>query len=284
MRKIFGIFVLCLLSGCTDGLIPKAEPCLVIEGWIEEGRFPVVLLSTTVPVGEEEKDMESLRDHVVRWGKVTISDGEREVILTGGPDERFIPPYSYTTARMRGEAGKEYTVTAEYDGHVATATTVIPEGKDLKYLKAETLSSGKSRIVAGLKDDASEKNFYKFFVMREGKDSTYMSSFLGLVNDEILKDGVNEVAVYNSMNVREGEFDQYFEKDDVVRVRFCTLDEASWEYWSDFEEIQSLSRNPFFPVSKMIRSNVTGGLGYWAGYGSRYYKVDMSSSSSEQSK
>ena len=111
--------------------------------------------------------------------------------------------------------------------------------------------------------------------MREGKDSSYVSSFLGLVNDEILKDGMNEIAVYNGMSVRDGKFDQYFEAGDVVYVRFCTLDGKSWEYWSDFEEVQSLSKNPFFPVSGMISSNVSGGLGYWAGYGSAYYRIQI---------
>ena len=109
-----------------------------------------------------------------------------------------------------------------------------------------------------------------------GKDSIYMSSFLGLVNDEVLSDGVNEISVYNGMSVRESDFNQYFEDDDIVYVRFSTMDEASWRYWDAFEEIQSLSRNPFFPVSNAIKSNVTGGLGYWAGYGSTYYRLPIS--------
>jgi hypothetical protein len=53
------------------------------------------------------------------------------------------------------------------------------------------------------------------------------------------------------------------------------LDKESWEYWNDFEEVQSLSSNPLFPVSTDIRSNIKGGLGYWAGYGSAYYKVSI---------
>ena len=58
-------------------------------------------------------------------------------------------------------------------------------------------------------------------------------------------------------------------------VRFSTLDYASFCYWEDFEDILTLSRNPFFPVSKKVRSNVSSGYGYWAGYGSSYYKVSI---------
>ena len=261
-----------------DIRLSEAESELVLEGWIEEDGFPVVLLSTSVPVTTGSKDMESLQEHIVRWGKVVISDGDKEVVLTGGPDERFIPPYSYTTAKMRGQAGKTYTLKAEYKDRRITASTTIPQSKELEYLRTEQVSPGKYKIVAGMKDDSSGKDFYKFFVKREGKDSAYMSSFRGLVNDEVLTDGVNEVSVYNGISVRESDFDQYFEEDDVVYVRFSTMDEASWIYWDGFEEIQSLSRNPFFPVSNAIRSNVTGGLGYWAGYGSTYYRLPISAS------
>lgn len=279
MKRLLGILVACVCCfSCVDIRLSEAESELVLEGWIEEDGFPVVLLSTSVPVTTGSKDMESLQEHIVRWGKVVISDGDKEVVLTGGPDERFIPPYSYTTAKMRGQAGKTYTLKAEYKDRRITASTTIPQSKELEYLRTEQVSPGKYKIVAGMKDDSSGKDFYKFFVKREGKDSAYMSSFRGLVNDEVLTDGVNEVSVYNGISVRESDFDQYFEEDDVVYVRFSTMDEASWIYWDGFEEIQSLSRNPFFPVSNAIRSNVTGGLGYWAGYGSTYYRLPISAS------
>lgn len=277
MKRLLVILTACLCClRCVDIRLPEADSELVLEGWIEEGGFPVVLLSTSVPVATDSKDMESLHEHIVRWGKVVISDGDREVVLTGGPDDRFIPPYSYTTAKMRGQAGKTYTLKAEYNGRQMTASTTIPQSKELEYLRTEQVSPGKYKIIAGMKDDAPGKNFYKFFVKREGKDSIYMSSFLGLVNDEVLSDGVNEISVYNGMSVRESDFNQYFEDDDIVYVRFSTMDEASWRYWDAFEEIQSLSRNPFFPVSNAIKSNVTGGLGYWAGYGSTYYRLPIS--------
>ena len=279
MKRLLGILLACVcFFSCVDIRLPEAESELVLEGWIEEDGFPGVLLSTSVPVTTGSKDMESLQEHIVRWGKVVISDGDKEVVLTGGPDERFIPPYSYTTAKMRGQAGKTYTLKAEYKDRRITASTTIPQSKELEYLRTEQVSPGKYKIVAGMKDDSSGKDFYKFFVKREGKDSAYMSSFRGLVNDEVLTDGVNEVSVYNGISVRESDFDQYFEEDDVVYVRFSTMDEASWIYWDGFEEIQSLSRNPFFPVSNAIRSNVTGGLGYWAGYGSTYYRLPISAS------
>ena len=98
MNRNYHILLAALLicCGCSDLRLARSESKLVMEGWIEDGRFPVVLLSTSVPVSTEPQDMESLQDHIVRWGKVTVSDGEREVVLTGGPDDRFIPPYMFS--------------------------------------------------------------------------------------------------------------------------------------------------------------------------------------------
>lgn len=56
---------------------------------------------------------------------------------------------------------------------------------------------------------------------------------------------------------------------------FLLADRFSKTY---FEDILSLSRNPFFPVNKKISSNVSSGYGYWAGYGSVYYKISISDS------
>ena len=274
------VAILLLLCGCSDLDLQKSGQCLVLEGWIEDGGFPVVLLTTSVPVSTEKQNLDSLAKHIVRWGKVTISDGEKECVMTGGMDTRFIPPYSYTTARMRGVAGKQYTVVAEYAGMSATAVTTIPEPKKLEYLRVESVGPADTsfRIVAGLKDDRTTVDYYRFFVRKNGIDSTFYSSFLGLVSDDILSAEVDEVPVYNCMTVTDTLYRQEFGSGDIVDVRFSTLDSNSWEYWSDFDAIQSLSMNPFFPVHKKIRSNVSSGMGYWAGYGSSYYRVSIADS------
>ena len=80
------------------------------------------------------------------------------------------------------------------------------------------------------------------------------------------------------MSVLSDEFEQYFAADDYVYVKFCVLDDVTWQYWSDYEDLTSLSRNPFFPVTSSIRSNISGGLGYFSGYGASYYEVSIADS------
>lgn len=275
-QTIYAFFVLTTLAGCSDAYIPESVPQIVVEGWIEDKGYPVVILTTTVPIDGERKDNESLQEYLIRWGKVTISDGENDVVLTGMRDKDYFPPYIYTTSSIRGKAGKSYSLKVEYSGRTVTATTTIPEPVSLEHIKVKKSDIEKSYyITGGLRDNRLTKDYYKFFVKRSRRDSIYKPSFMGLVNDDILSENIEELPINRGISTiieKEGNF---FSKDDIVHIRFCTLDEQSYAYWSDFDTIYSLSRNPFFPANSRIRSNIKGGLGYWAGYGSTYYMVSI---------
>ncbi len=257
--------------------MPSVE--LVLEGWVEDGGSPVVMLTTAVPPDTEFKDLSQLKEHIVRWGKVTISDGEEEVILSGRINRDYFPPYVYSKDTYKVKPGREYVVKAHYSGRCATASVTVPYKKPLDYIYVESVPGKEGyRIVTGISDDKESLDRYKFFVRREKKDSSYLSSFLGYVSEESFASSLEEVAVYNGTSIMSETFEQYFTAEDVVYVKFCVLDDTSWQYWSDFEELTSLSRNPFFPVSSKIRSNVDGGLGYFSGYGATYYKVSIADS------
>lgn len=280
-RIVILITILAFLFGCVGKYQPEDEPQIVVEGWIEAGGYPVVILTTTVSVGEQQKDWASLKDHVIRWAKVSISDGEEEVVLTGRKNDDYFPPYIYSTARIQGEAGKTYTLKVEYSGRTVTAQTSVPDAVPLEWIKVvPSQRDGYADIVAGLKDNPSTKDYYKFFTWSLHDDSTYVPSFMGLINDEILADEVNEVMVQRGAPQVFGDADTSlsFSDHSFVLVKFCTMDEASYMYWEDYEDIAFLSRNPFFPVTCKIRSNVQGGLGYWVGYGSTVYRLSLADS------
>ena len=130
MKKIvsylFSLLAFCMIA-CDDGDVTIDTPqSLVVEGWIENGEFPVVIVTKTLPVTTEYQSMNDLSDYLVRWAKVTVSDGEKSVVLTGMYDESYYPPYVYTTSYLRGETGKSYSLTVEYEGKTLTSTTTIP--------------------------------------------------------------------------------------------------------------------------------------------------------------
>ena len=106
MKKILHIVVIALLPlllACS-----KTEEVgrsqLVVEGWIENGGNPVVMVSESIGIATgREMDSKGILDHIAKWAKVSISDGTRTEILTGIPDTEYFPPYIYTTSAITGE-------------------------------------------------------------------------------------------------------------------------------------------------------------------------------------
>ena len=115
-RILYGLFVLIFLAACQEEFRDNREE-IVVEGWIESGGAPVVLLTRTFVV-ETRWETDGETSVVLPWGKVTVSDGINEVILTGDYDERYFPPYAYSTSRMKGVPGRTYHLTVEYGDRV----------------------------------------------------------------------------------------------------------------------------------------------------------------------
>ena len=264
-----------LLIGCTEVKLPVSDSQLVVDGWIETGKGPVVIVTTSVPVNHVIGNDEDLQKYVVTWTKVTVSDGEREVVLTGMVNDDYYPPYIYTTSSIKGEAGKTYTLkVTEYNGRSATAVTSIPQSASLKSMKVCRTANDSYYIKGELNDNPDTKDYYKVFIRKTKKDSTFVPSFLGLIDDETLNGSIDEIAINNAIDNKNKSQSTLFAADDYIYIRLCSIDETTFNYWSDFDNI-TMSQNPLFPVTSKIRSNVIGGLGHWDGYGSTLYRVSI---------
>lgn len=113
-----------MLTACTDPADPLPQPQLVIEGWINAGQGPCILLSSSAVV---DGNPGPLGDIIARWAKVTITDGQTEEVLygTSAPQIGF-PYYVYRSDTFIGQPGETYTITASYGGKTATATCRTP--------------------------------------------------------------------------------------------------------------------------------------------------------------
>lgn len=279
MKKSLLAFVL-LLAACTPSWQPEGEERLVVEGWIDAGGFPIVMVTTSVPTSTEYQSIDEQKSHLVRHGRVTVSDGENSVILTGMDNKKYFPPYIYTTADMRGVAGKSYTLTVQHAGMTATATTTIPAAVPLDSLwcvKSKD-DEGKYNIKARFSDPEDSEDYYRLFVKVAGKDSSYVASYMGCHRDSDLANPA-EIAVMRGLSVDNESSWAWnpasFEEGDLVRLRFCTMDKVSYDFWSSYDSVASLSIIPFFPATYNPRYNISGGIGYWCGYGASTYSITV---------
>ena len=267
-----------ILSSCHGDDIISEPSQLVIEGWIDAGGFPVVIVTKTVPIDKNKQQLSSLEEYLVKWAKVTVSDGEQEFVLTGKMNEHYFPPYVYTTTALRGVEGKTYKLTVTFDDYFAEAWTTIPPKVELDsfYVEKNEGMDNSYNIIAHINNNTSENKYYKFFTYTsDNKYQFYSSSYRGLVNGSIMKNNVS-IPIYRSKTIENWEhFNQYFSFGEIVNVKLVRLDLQGYNFWNSYEVVSSLSRNPLFPVSESLESNIQGALGYWLGYGASEYRIDI---------
>jgi len=253
---------------------------MIVEGWIDADGFPVVILTEAIIVDDEYRDYSNISDHIIKWAKVTINDGDSEVVLTGKATDNYFPPYIYTTAKMRGVVGKKYKLTVEYKDYYAEAETVIPDKLLLDSIIARPCDDVDSLcyLNAYFHDSPSEKNYYKFFTMVEGCDSFYLSSNLAVFDDAQFAGESVGVTIYSGNSIFDEDERSYFNAGDRVFVKFAHIDSVAFAYWEMYRDVVAFSRNFLMPYSRNLPSNVVGAQGYWFGYGSTEYMVDVTRS------
>lgn len=281
---LFSLMTTICFAACSENDEATAPSELVVEGWIDAGEFPIVKLTHTIGLTYDGVDINDLSQYVDKWARVSLSDGEREVVMIGKATHSYYPPYIYTTSEMRGEEGKTYHIRAEAsDGTVAEAVTTIPTPVSIDSFSVEP--------VGGTLDDdyedaphvaryqlyayTKERRRCKLFTRVISRDDEFLSAYLG-INDSTTIGCDGRISVSRGRTNLEKEYSPYFGENDTVLVKFSAINDEAYEFWRDFEDMADLSRNPLFPVTKNLHSNISGALGYWFGYGSTFYVVQIS--------
>lgn len=268
-RYIFLFSVVVSLFACTEDSIVPSEPGLVIEGYIENDGYPVVIVTRSLPVSSKKQNLNDIKDYLVRWAKVSVIHGTDTVVLTGKYDKGYFPPYVYTTGRMRGKVGETYKLEVEYDGQLAYATTTITSPPRVDGYKIEKCQDSDTlyQIRALMKADVGSANYYQFFARVGASNRQFLASFLGGYNDSI-STGAYEVPVYRGHQSKEKDYVPYFSVNDTVAVKCCCLDEQEYAFWKAYIASEYLSGGAMLSASDNLPSNIVGGTGYWFGYGS----------------
>ena len=272
MRNVilfYGVIMIFVACSCDIELNREETSQLVVEGWIEDGSFPVVILTRTFPVSTEYRESEDLNDYVFKWAKVTVSDGMESVVLTGKYDEGYFPPYIYTTSRIKGKAGKQYKLSVEYKNYYATATTTVPSTPVFCGFRVERCDDSDSlfQIKAIFKDNPSEKNYYLLLSRVGTETKQYQASYLGIFDDTVLGE-VTEMPVYRGHQLKQKEYTPYYMLNDTVSVKLAQIDAQSFYIWDSYIKTLSLYGNMFLSTSEDMETNISGGYGYWCGYAS----------------
>ena len=241
--------------------IPAMPPEIVVDGWIENGDYPYVILTRTSQYFSQI-DSTTLRTLVLTRAKVTVTDSTNTEILTLVRNDDYFPPYLYRGTSLKGIIGKKYYLTVEYAGMVVTAETTIPKPVMLDSLWFELNQGSDSlgTIKGFFTDNGNEKNYYKSFTRIIGKNTRFVPTLVSNFDDKYFNGEQLEFTLNRGLDTYLRPNNQiYFELGDSILLKVSTLDRDAFSFWLSYED-------------EIINElNINGGLGIWAGYGSTNY-------------
>ncbi|MCM0664750.1 DUF4249 domain-containing protein [Flavobacterium tyrosinilyticum] len=282
MKKYLLFLLGLLVVSCSNDNFSEqknVESKIVVEGWIEEGDYANVLLSSSIPV-TDGIDSTNVLNHVIRSAKITISDGESSEVLRVKNDKNRIPPFVYFGSTLMGQAGKEYTMKIEYLNRVIEATTTIPKSVQLKsaeYIKKNATDTT-GYVFVKFDDPVSEKNYYQIATKVEGEEPIFVPSFYGNLDDKNFENPAIEMQINRGVLLfPKTKFTPNFTDGDLIHVKLRTQTKESLDFWNSWQNEIVNAKNPIYPSNTSLKSNIKGGIGIWAGYGQSNIIIQTSS-------
>lgn len=312
-RILNSFFILSLLwtaFSCTKPVkveIPGYVEKIVIEGSIETDGFPLVLISKNKNLYAPVSQSEVLNGYL-SGAKVWVSDGDVTIQLTeictqnlpegmdtlvgnflGVPSSALqgvnICAYIGTDSNFKGEIGKTYTVTVEYEGetYIASSTIIPPIHLYDSYWKEDTDPEYKDYGLNHhlLKDPPIERNAYMYEVKRLNVDSTgqpkdkrYYKTFMSYFDDEFFNGLVFEMMMDNPTTYDDEtvlrKYRGLYQRGDTVEVKFSTYDHEHYRFLNTIMSQKMAGGSPFTLPANADGNFSNGALGAWIAFSPSY--------------
>ncbi len=265
------IIIVVSISSCEKDIsvdLPQPENQYVVEGYIEPGQIPYVLISKSAAYFAAY-DSASLLKSMVKDAVVTINNGDTTYTLTSPLVDGYF--YFEPTFNLVGEVGKTYTLRIiTPDGTELTSTTTIPTpiALDSTWFKIQEGFDSLGYVWARMTDPDTLGNCYRWFAKRLSKDEQYIAPLGSTFEDKFIN-GKSFDFAYNRGEVPnstaeddENEEEGFFKDGDTVVVKFCAVTKESYDFWRLSETQASNNGNPFGSITP-IKGNINGGIGIW---------------------
>lgn len=263
-RLVFLIItILATAISCDNGSLDiESQEELVVEGWIEDGHAPVVMVSSTLPVTTEYQPLSNITEHILRYAEVYIESEGVRTDLTARLNDKFSIQNYFTSSTLRGEVGKSYTLHVKWQDYNATATCTIPESVpiDTMYLVKE---KDDTSYVAKVEftNEPSLCHYYQFF-KRISDTTAFGAVSFSTMDGSKLDRKLTMTFMKTQTSMMK---DCYLHPGEIIAIKLATTDETMYNYWSQFTNAYNtigLETSPTNP-----KANIEGAIGYWAGYG-----------------
>ncbi len=286
MKYLCGIFIFFILSGCekTIELNPESrQPLLVVDGNIENGKAPVVFLSTSLDYFGQINPQILIGSQVTK-ATVTVTDGVMSSVL-----KQYLLPLGggynlvyYTTdtlnpsAEIMGVPGKTYQLKIDYNNVLYSSTTTVPVVAkiiDSLWWKQAPFTSDTTKVVLTSKvtDPKGYGNFIRYFT--KVNDGTFLPGQFSVFDDQIVDGTTYSIQVDQGIDRNNRPSDSaygFFHRGDTITVKFANIDKGTFDFWRTLEFGYSNVGNPFSSPTKILGNVDNNALGAFCGYGVQY--------------
>jgi hypothetical protein len=253
-------FIACRDPKIIEVKLPKHEPLLIVESYLEPG-FP-----KTVIVQQSSGYFDAPDVLIIPDAFVTISDGTRTDTLVYTPLSVGVFSFGVytsldTASIVKPEYGKEFTLRVEAklkngETRIATARTRLLE--PVPVLRTLHVFDGKPEnrayITGYLKDAPGEVNFYRVIFL------TPSTSIYPMPNNSNERDSVIEYTVTDDLfNGQEIPFGSppFFEPGEEVRIKLINISKEYYDYLVSLESAVEGNGSPFVEPFN-VRGNIQG--------------------------
>lgn len=260
------IYLLLLAVGLTscEEAPPLPSPKAVIEGTFSSDGYPTVLFSSSVTPGVDG----SLQDALINWGKVTISDGEREVILSGRVDDTYLPPFRYYTFDMKGEPGKTYTVKADYMDLHAESTMRMPYPTAIDSLTfAPTDEPGLLAATLHFTSPDDTPAYYYLTLQEDEKGGRPAPCMLGTLAALEPRRACAIPVMRPKVKIDSVDYIAHLPVGEKMTVYLNRVEKPVYDFWKAYDNMLMFGASPFISANESLPTNVTGGFGVWSPQG-----------------
>ncbi len=300
--KVWTVLLLIAFFSCTKEVnidIPGYQNQLVVDGIIETGGNPIVLLSQSANI-YETSDLAAYISRFVYDANLSVIHGNdtfpltlftipelpiesqkkvAEMLRLDWNEALLLPIKVYSSTVLIAEASQAYTLKISHQGKTYQGTTYLPTPTPLDtiYWKPETNQYGYSW--AKLSDPAQQFDAYKWEVKRlnilngEPIDDIYKRGFGGFFSDQFFNGQTIEFYYENPLKRKDTthlkEFKRMYRLGDSVVVKFSKMDQQVFSFYNKKYAQLNSAANPFStPIN--VPSNIRGLLGVWAGFSPCY--------------
>lgn len=273
-RCIFVVIALIICQACENDEPSTPEVLPVIEGSFDSDGYPIVKFTKSISPEIEG----SIKDNVINWGKITIFDGEKNVILTGRVDKKYTPSYIYYTRDMQGVPGKSYHLTAEFDRLYAEAESMMPSPTDIDHIELKPTENDSLKSATLYFVSPEDTPAYYYLTMSNiSENGVAYPCLMGTLQAD--KPGT-EYAIpimCPKIKIDNAKYVPHLKAGVEYKIFLNRVTKEVYDFWKAYDNMVMFSSSPFISSNQSLPGNVVGGYGVWSpqGTSSRFIMFDI---------